>query len=116
MSPIRAIMNTRDARGALSKSELVEFAGLLNGLLSNDPELPQPIVVTSLNFDGATEEDVPLTWLLSARARSFLDRSVDSLMAQAAERESRPTAARKPVKAIVCALSKRRTSPTLQAC
>ncbi len=105
MSPIRTLLNTRGARAAYSKVTLAATTSLtkvicgLNqteAIKATDPAAQvfgcwpgpgyvagfdrYPLSVIELGFNSVVGVEVPLTWLLSSRARQPIDEAVDAMV------------------------------------
>lgn len=113
LSPVRALLNVREARGAVTRNEVVDLVSVLKRVprdevppspvprsqSSTSPDakgaftqlaaqtavatLPLCVHVLAMNDEtenALTEDEVPLTWILSQRASDKLDRRIDDLM------------------------------------
>ncbi len=71
LSPLRALLNARNARSDYSKLDLT--------LLTKDQTTGPRIQMLELNFVNHSGETVPLSWLLSSQARVAMDNAVDTM-------------------------------------
>lgn len=72
LSPLRALLNARNARSDYSKLDLT--------LLTTEQTTSPRIQMLELNFVNGSRETVPLSWLLSSQARVAMDNAVDTMI------------------------------------
>jgi hypothetical protein len=72
LSPLRALLNARNARSDYSKLDLA--------LLTKDQTIGPRIQMLELKFMNKSGETVPLSWLLSSQARVAMDNAVDTMI------------------------------------
>lgn len=87
MSPPRALLNSRDERAETAISELSGLTALVEQLspqgggaaTDNGAGCDRTLCAVTLRFYSAPKVEVPLSWLLSARARNAMDDAVASM-------------------------------------
>jgi len=89
MSPVRALLNTREQRAEDSITDLDALTALVEQL-SAAPGAPNPVdrgigcdvlvCSVTLSFGSAPNTEVPLSWLLSRAARRVMDDAVERMM------------------------------------
>ncbi len=92
MSPVRALLNTREQRAELAITDLDALTALVEQLArraaqpgSAAPEddrksCDELVCSVTLSFGSAPGAEVPLTWLLSWSARNAMDEAVEKMM------------------------------------
>lgn len=91
LSPLRALLSTRDMRAAYSLdglnavSALIEQFSVKNGsqasITDNGTGCDYPICAVTLRFRNRTRTDIPLSWVLSSQGRRSMDNAVDGMEA-----------------------------------
>lgn len=91
LSPLRALLNTRDKRASYSIDDLSAMTALVEQLSGGDTAQAVPnaakdstgchyrICAVTLRFYNAPRVEVPLTWVLSSQARKAMDQAVDGM-------------------------------------
>jgi len=87
LSPLRALLNTRDKRAEYSTRDLSALTALIEQFSAasdtqasdNRVGCHHTLCAVSLRFRNAPNVEVPLTWLLSSRARAAMDDAVDRM-------------------------------------
>ncbi|HWU26572.1 MAG TPA: hypothetical protein VN154_09245 [Rhizomicrobium sp.] len=105
LSPVRALLSTRDMRSQYSYDSLNAVSAMIeqfsrNGVQGTAPNnassCDYPVCAVTLRFRNRTRTDIPLTWLLSSEARGSMDAAVDG-MEQADVRNAAPPASFSPI-------------------
>jgi hypothetical protein len=91
LSPLRALLSTRDMRAAYSLdglnavSALIEQFSFTHGnqtsVADNGTGCDYPICAVTLRFRNRTRTDIPLSWVLSSQGRRSMDNAVDGMEA-----------------------------------
>jgi hypothetical protein len=89
LSPLRALLSTRDMRaeysldGLNAVSALIEQFSANAGAATNDggTSCDYPICAVTLRFRNRTHTDIPLSWVLSSEGRKSMDNAVDGMEA-----------------------------------
>lgn len=89
LSPLRALLSTRDSRATYSSEALLSTAALIEQLSAGKNSQPSDagddvscadvVCTVTLRFLNRTNTDIPLTWVLSKAARRYMDVAVDGL-------------------------------------
>jgi hypothetical protein len=91
LSPLRALLNTRDKRANYSIDDLSAITALIEQLSGGENPAPAAaaakettgchyrICAVTLRFYNAPRVEVPLTWVLSSEARKAMDEAVDGM-------------------------------------
>jgi len=95
LSPLRALLSTRDTRATYSSEELRSISALVDQLeaeanpgsagkdAADTPDdgvsCKEVVCTVTLRFLNRTNTDIPLTWVLSNAARHYMDRAVDGM-------------------------------------
>jgi len=94
MSPLRALLSTRETRATYSGDTLRSMSKMIEdfrfpatsaasggpaSLLDDGIGCTQVVCIVTLRFLNRPNTDVPLTWLLSAGARRYMDHAVDGM-------------------------------------
>jgi hypothetical protein len=104
LSPLRALLSTRDARADYSYDSLNAVSAMIEQFsqgasspaANNTSTCDYPVCAVTLRFRNRTRTDIPLTWVLSSQARNSMDAAVDG-MEQADVRGGAPSASISPV-------------------
>jgi hypothetical protein len=99
LSPLRALLSTRDMRAEYSLDGLNAVSALIEQFSQKNPGAPAaadsgtgcdyPICAVTLRFRNRTHTDIPLSWVLSSEGRRSMDNAVDG-MEQAGVRMAAP--------------------------
>jgi hypothetical protein len=102
LSPLRALLSTRATRATYSAETLRSMSALIesfrgaqadmSGVADDAISCRQVVCMVTLRFLNRPNTDIPLTWLLSAGARHYMDLAVDG-MVRADVRKSVPLSA-----------------------
>lgn len=89
LSPLRALLSTRDTRADYSYDSLNAMSALIEQMSPNgargasapnsDVGCDYPVCAVTLRFRNHTHTDIPLTWVLSSEARKSMDNAVDGM-------------------------------------
>lgn len=89
MSPVRALLNTREQRAEYSITDLDALTALVEQI-STAPDVTPPadkrtgcnllVCSVTLSFGSAPNMEVPVTWLLSRPARRAMDQAVEQMV------------------------------------
>ncbi|MDE1987115.1 MAG: patatin-like phospholipase family protein [Alphaproteobacteria bacterium] len=90
LSPLRALLSTRDKRADYSSDSLGAVTALIeqfsnkstkNQVSGSDISCDYPVCAVTLRFRNHTRTDIPLSWVLSSAARQSMDDAVDGMEA-----------------------------------
>jgi hypothetical protein len=86
LSPVKALLSTRDARANYTSEALRTTTALIEELSAgtgagNDVSCNGIVCAVTLHFFNKTNTDVPLTWVLSDASRRYIDEAVDGMEA-----------------------------------
>jgi len=90
LSPLRALLSTRDMRAEYSVDGLNALSALVEQFAAKNPGAPAtdtgtgcdyPICAVTLRFRNRTHTDIPLSWVLSSEGRQSMDNAVDGMEA-----------------------------------
>lgn len=89
LSPVRALLSTRDMRAEYSYDSLNAFSSLIEqmsrGQASRAPAPDRsdgcdyPVCAVTLRFRNRTRTDIPLSWVLSSEGRRSMDNAVNGM-------------------------------------
>jgi hypothetical protein len=106
LSPLRALLSTRDKRAEYSLNGLGAITALIEQLSSQGglsqsvsdrgTSCDYPVCAVTLRFRNRTRSEIPLTWVLSSAARQSINNAVDG-MERASVRKGVPSTALSPV-------------------
>src|SRR5262249_10500071 len=102
LSPLRALLSTRNKRAEYSFDGLGAVSALIEQLSSNssnsgavhdsDVGCDYAVCAVTLRFRNKTRSEIPLSWVLSSAARRSMDNAVDG-MEEANVSKNNPTTA-----------------------
>jgi hypothetical protein len=87
LSPVKALLSTRDARANYTSEALRTTTALIEELnagpegAGDDVSCTGIVCAVTLRFFNKTNTDVPLTWVLSDASRRYIDEAVDGMEA-----------------------------------
>ena len=84
LSPVKALLSTRDARANYTSEALRTTSALIEALSAgsgpgDDVSCTGIVCAVTLRFFNKTNTDVPLTWVLSDASRRYIDEAVDGM-------------------------------------
>ncbi|GAA0575884.1 hypothetical protein GCM10008942_25880 [Rhizomicrobium electricum] len=84
LSPVKALLSTRDARANYTSEALRTTTALIEELNAgngsgDDVSCSGIVCAVTLRFFNKTNTDVPLTWVLSDASRRYIDEAVDGM-------------------------------------
>lgn len=132
LSPLRALLSTRNKRAEYSYDGLGALSALIEQLSPTVPATATtkdrdlgcdyPVCAVTLRFRNHTRTEIPLSWLLSSPARQSMDNAVDGLESANVRQGLPPTASVSPddtqdidrvlgsYRRVLCVLAARRDS------